>query len=649
VTTTPKPSTTEVAEEPRLAVRRVLLLACAFAVWTGIVELTPVFLASSAGASVRLSRHFMWMAPLGELVYFAFAAAILLVGARFEPRLRNRSVVTGAFAGLSAFALGLVLERLYTVAVLVLAVGVGVQVARMTRAPTRWPRAAPTMASLGVLLILGLVLRAGLVHRSWERTWLTWLPTPDADAPNVVLIILDTVRGASYRVLDDLRPQSEWPPTATPVFDGLAAEGVVFTRAIAPSPWTLPTHASVFTGRWPTELWNTSRLGAEWVQALDARYPTVAEVLARRGYLTAGFVANTVFASAETGLNRGFLHYHDYPVSLGQVLVTTSIGRRLESASMWRRVTGYHDLLNRRSASEVADQFLAWHERLGDRPYFAFVNLFDAHEPVFPPDSVRRALPEGSRWDEFDHFAGLLTGTGALRSEKWFMTDAERAAHAAGYDAGIRTVDDEVGRILGELDRRGDLERTLVLITSDHGEQLGEHGLYDHNNSLYLPALHVPLLVLDPATPEPAVVRQVVSLRDVAATLLERVGIDPAASGVPGRSLARWWTGQPTAPDTVFSTLSRGSDNQPWYPVSWGPVMYSLVDSAYHYVVNGDGSDELYDHRTDAAELVNLAWDPAMTDVVVDFRARLAALGIDLPARPTAPVAHPTPPAPPER
>lgn len=627
---------------------RLFVLAAAFGLWTGLAELVPVFLAQAVGASVRLSRHFMWMAPLGDLAYFGLVAVLLLLVRRLKPRALARPVVLGVFAALATLAVGLVFERLYLWAVAVLAAGVGVQVARVARPEPRWPRAAPLLALTGLAVVVALTARSAAAHARWERTWRAWLPAPSADAPNVVLIILDTVRGASYGLLDDLQPQSEWPPASTPVFDSLASAGVTFTRAIAPSPWTLPTHASVFTGRWPTELWSASDRGAAWVEPLDGRYPTVAEVLARQGYLTAGFVANTVFASAETGLNRGFLEYRDYPLSVGQVLVTTSIGRRIESANAWRHLTGYHDLLNRRSAREVADQFLGWHETRGDRPYFAFINLFDAHEPVFPPDSVRRALPEGSRWDEFDHFAGLLTGTGALRSEKWSMTRAERAAHASGYEVGIRTVDAEVGRIVRELERRGDLDRTLIVITSDHGEQLGEHGLYDHNNSLYLQALHVPLLILDPATDGPAVVREVVSLRDLAATLLERAGVDPVAAGVPGRSLARWWNGQPTAPDTVFSTLSRGSDNQPWYPVSWGPVMYSLVDSAYHYIANGDGSDELYDHRVDAAETTDLAREPEMAGVVADFRARLAALGLELPARPASPIEHPSPPTAPD-
>jgi arylsulfatase A-like enzyme len=633
--------------------RRVLLLALAAGVWTGLLEEIPILVAPYGHVVVRLGRDFVWMTPLGDVLSFLAAATLLLALGRRWPRATARPAVVGTFAGLCTLSLGLVPERLYPAAVLVLAVGVGVQAHRMTRGPARRPRLAPRLALGGVLLVALLTARMEWGRWVWRKYWMSSLPVPTAAAPNVLLLILDTVRGASLDFLDHPATASDVPPVHTPVLDSLAGESVVFTRAIAPSPWTLPSHASMFTGAWPTSLWGRSRLGAEWMQGLGPAHPVVAEALARHGYLTGGFVGNLTFTSAGTGLDRGFLEYEDYPVSLGQTVLSTALGRRLAGSTWLRSVTGWHELLDRKDAREVADEFLGWQasDAAEGRPWFAFVNFFDAHEPYFPPDSVKRAMPRGSHWDDFVHFAGLLTGSGALRREKWAMDPAERAAHAAGYNAGILRIDTEIGRMLTALERRGALENTVVLIASDHGEQLGEHDLYDHNNSLYMQALHVPLIVHDPRAPAAvARVGRVVSLRDVGATLLTLAGIDPAREGIGGRSLSRYWAGADSGraaagADTAFASLSRGSDNRPWYPVSWGPSMYSLVDSSYHYVLNGDGSEELYDTHWDPAERRNLVGGGAAKGVVDGFRRTLGSLVSGLPAFQEGPVAHPGPPA----
>jgi len=474
-----------------------------------------------------------------------------------------------------------------------------------------------------------------LRQRAFERYWLNWLPDAPAGAPNVILLILDTVRGASLEFLPDLRPQSQWAPVSPPTLDSLAARSVVFTRAMAPSPWTLPSHESMFTGRWANRLAGESRIGLEWVEALVPWIPTLPEVLARHGYLTAGFVGNLVFTSTETGLARGFLTYRDYEVSPAQTLLSSALGRRLAGNSFLRRVLGYQEVLNRKDARAVADQFLRWHQENGDRPFFAFLNFFDAHEPYLPPDSVRRAMPRGNRWDDFTHFVGLLTGATALRNNKWEMTPAEQAAHASGYHAAILREDEQIRRILGELDRRGALDNTIVIMASDHGEQLGEHDLYNHNNSLYLTALHVPLLVLDPiADPQPTLVGDVVSLRDMASTILDLAGVDADSAGIQGRSLARYWRDvdggaeerQASGGDPAFAVLYRGAENEPWYPVERGPAMYSLTDSAYHYILSGDGTEELFHISVDPAESTNLAGNPGMESVLNGFRSTLRVL-----------------------
>jgi arylsulfatase A-like enzyme len=494
------------------------------------------------------------------------------------------------------------------------------------------------LVTLGLLIVLGLTARMEIRERTLHRYWLNWLPAAPAGSPNIVLLILDTVRGASLGFLDDLRPMSPWEPVRPPALEALASRSVVFTRAMAPSPWTLPSHESMFSGRWANRLAGDGIPEDMWSRAMDPRIPTLAEVLTQRGYLTAGFVGNLAFTTAETGLARGFLTYEDYEISLAQTFLSSALGRRLAGSNFLRRVLRYHQTLNRKNARTVTDQFLSWHEENGDRPFFAFLNFFDAHEPYFPPDSVKRAMPPGSRWDDFNHFVGLIPGTTALRNEKWAMDPAEQAAHAAGYHAAILRMDREIQRMLDELERRGALDNTVLIVASDHGEQLGEHGLYNHNNSLYLPALHVPLMVLDPrSAPDRKVVRDVVSLRNMAATILDLVGMEAGSVGIPGGSLARYWRtpvddpgtpGPPEAPgsETALAVLYRGVENEPWYPVEQGPAMFSLTDSAYHYILTGDGTEELYDLASDPGESADLVGAEGREGVLVSFRARLRDL-----------------------
>jgi arylsulfatase A-like enzyme len=213
----------------------------------------------------------------------------------------------------------------------------------------------------------------------------------------------------------------------------------------------------------------------------------------------------------------------------------------------------------------------------------------------------------------------------------------------------------QVRRLLGALQDRGALENTVVIVASDHGEQLGEHGLFNHNNSLYLPLLHVPLLIHDPRSPQ-AVGRvdDVISLRHVAATILNFAGVDAERSRIPGASLAEYWASpgldgnavRTLRKDTAFALLNRGAVDRPWYPVGWGPTMYSLVDSTHHYIRNGDGTEELYNHRIDPAEMENGAGSPDGAEVIQGFRATLRGLVGDLPPIPEGSVVHPAPPPP---
>jgi arylsulfatase A-like enzyme len=481
----------------------------------------------------------------------------------------------------------------------VLATGIALQLARAAaRAPERWARGLRTGA-VGIALIAAALGAATRVWRAVaERRALAGLPAAGGSSPNILLIVLDTVRRANLGVYGYAR-------ATTPSIDRRAREGVVFDRAVATAPWTLPSHASLFTGR------SAGSLGADWRTPLVTGPRTLAEALGAHGYVTGGFVANMLYATWESGLARGFVHYDDYPMTPSLVLLHSAIAR----TGIMAQITRDHSprgivralrsfnlrparfpLYVERPANSVTDAFLAWQPTVGSRPFFAFLNYMDAHEPYHAPE------PWATR------FRGSAT------------QPIDR------YDGAIAWLDHEVGRLLDSLQKRGVLDRTIVVVTSDHGQQFGEHHLTSHANSLYLPLLEVPLLVRYPqAAPAGARVAALVTLRDVAATLLDLSGVHDAA-GLPGTSLARYWRGTAApAPAMAMAELSKGINVDTTIPNSRG-AMQSLLDEHLHYIHNGWGREELFAWRSDSLELTNLAGEPAMQSDLVRMRAAVVAL-----------------------
>ncbi len=259
----------------------------------------------------------------------------------------------------------------------------------------------------------------------------------------------------------------------------------------APAPWTYPSHTCFFTGQWPFEL-NT-----QWKFRLDTPQPTLAEFLASRGYQTAGFAANTNCCSYESGLARGFAHYEDYSLTPWSLLSRTVPGKwileNLVSPGNFfdRKWIG----LQTRHAHELNETFLTWlGRRRSDRPFFAFLNYFDAHEPYIPPlehygqFGIRPAFPRDFRF--------LMDYVGTIK-DLLQLRDITMARDC--YDDCIASLDEQLGRLLETLQSRGLLENTDVIITSDHGEAFGEHKTFGHSYSVMLNEVGVPLVILSPA------------------------------------------------------------------------------------------------------------------------------------------------------
>jgi len=583
-----------------LAARAVLVYAASLAIWTGAAHVgVSAFRRWVLDDFIWVSSDFVWMTPLGYLMIFVALAIPVALLAALAPRLGDRA---GAFvfASLGTLSLLLLFPRIHHLASLVLALGVGARVAAMARSREDERRRvlARVASVLAVLLAVGGGASIGL-RAAAGRSGEAGPSVAAGEAPNVLLIILDTVRAASMTFHGYAR-------STTPSLERRAAEGVVFEHAYTTAPWTLPSHGGMFTGQFP------SALSTDWRAPLDGRHPTIAEAFRDRGYRTGGFAANHLYTSWESGLTRGFEHYEDYRRTPKQVLLSTSltqtwlfweilqgnsIGARLRALgrmnlrtlTMWRS--------DRKQATATVDQFLRWQASSGDAPFFAFVNLYDAHLPYDPPAPFDTMFNQG-------------------------RTPLDR------YDGAIAYEDHALDALFDELARRGVLDRTIVVVSSDHGEGFGEHGLSDHGKSLYRTELHVPLFIRYPAqVPGGTRVSTAISLRDVPATLLDLAGQDSEPGTFPGVSLAKLWRNEVTSGSPVVSEVSAGINTAPDEPVTRG-AMASVFDATGHYIRNGDGVEELYAYRTDPDELRDRAKLGDGRDTLPAYRAQLGhALG----------------------
>jgi arylsulfatase A-like enzyme len=592
-------------------------MACWFGLVTGLLEITQLLVRSwFQGAkllgSLQLNGNFTWMIPVANLIIFSVFGLILGLLGKLGPRWAAR-VAFYFLSFLSAVALLLAIPGLPGFVYVVLGGCLALVIAPWMAAHAG-KMCGLVRHSLPLLLITtGLLAgwRYGQL-RVVERRARASAPLASSTRPNVLLIVMDTVRASSLSV-------HGYERDTTPNLARLAKKGVRFDHARSTAPWTLPSHASMFTGRWPHQLSTAED------QALDATYPTVAEVLTDRGYATGGFVANTHFCNIWFGLNRGFTHYEDMcdqflAVSLAETLHCSMLGQRLV------RLCGlpFEPDRTRKDAGRINRDFLTWASQQQGRPFFAFLNYFDAHDPYLLPEEVLHDSELKPR--NADEIAALVKWS---KRPKQNVPPQLNELVRDAYDDCITHIDDRLGQLFDEMNRRGLLEKTLVIITSDHGEQLGEHGLFLHGRSLYREEVHVPLVIVPPgglargaAIPDP------VSLRDLPATILDVVGLRND-SPFPGKSLAGYWNADPTFKkppvDPVLTqvALRESVSNNKGRAPAWRGPMKSLVADGNVYILNADGDEELYDLTADPREIKDLAETAASGPILERFRNTL--------------------------
>ena len=569
----------------------ILIAGVWFALLTGLIDAgVHGFRKIVLGELIRRSVHVAWMAPVAYVAMFAIPTILLYVIARRWPRMLPPVFAIASLALISTTSILLLFlyQKLHDAALALLAIGLAVQIGRV--AAGRLPgftrlvrRTTPVLAAIVVLLALTIGGSRALQERSIVRA----LPAARSGAPNVLFIILDTVRAASLGLYGHSAP-------TTPHLDRWAARGVVFERAIAPSSWTLPSHASMFTGLPP------HRLSTHWLTPLDDAQPTVAEAFRDHGYRTGAFVANLQYATWEMGIDRGFERYRDYQVSPSQIVMNSTLGRFIATRRSLRTLIGTDEILGRKNAAAVNAEFLDWVANVEERPFFAFLNFYDAHDPYLPPDTFFQAITGQAR----PHRLSPLRRV-PVSARRAGLSATAHKLELDSYDAAIAYLDHELDRLFRALEEKGVLDNTIVVVTSDHGEEFAEHGLYLHGNSLYMPSLHVPLMLWGPAgIPAGTRVNPAVSLTDLAATLTELAGID--RSGLGGSPLSAFWGGNAPLNRPVLSEIQKGVRLPEWYPVSESD-MASVVVGGMHYIQGGTTREQLFDWANDPMEQRDLA------------------------------------------
>ena len=536
----------------------------------------------------------VWMAPLADACAVGLVGLLLGLLTRVLPsRLLGRTTIMAALLATGVHLFLLTFEKIHWSAMLLVAVGLGVQSARRLapRAITLWSSSWRRVAWLAAgVALLGVAVH---LYEGWrERRDLAGLPAAGAGAPNIILLVLDTVRRDHLGLYG-------YPRATSPVMDSLGGGGMVFDHAYSSAPWTLLSHATMFTGRLPHEV------SATWRVPLDHEFPTLAEGLGRRGYQSGGFTGNVTYVSRETGLARGFIRFRDFRISFGKLLLTPASGRRwfLDWADRWRLV--------RNSAATVNEWCLDWLDsRDRRRPFFAFLNYADAHDPYEPPTPFDRRFGDSTA-------AGDEMRRRVRRVSPKYWRPGDMATGITQYDGAIAYMDDQLGALFSGLQKRGLLENTVVIVTADHGEMLGEHELMLHGNSLYRPLLEVPLIIAGPGA---GIGRQLrpVSLVDLAATVIALSGSPKVEPILPGSNLLTPDAGGRTK---LFSEL----DFMPSLVHRQGPVakgpMWAILADDHRLIRSGDASEEMYDFASDSLEVRDQAADVTAAPI----RQRLGA------------------------
>lgn len=399
--------------------------------------------------------------------------------------------------------------------------------------------------------------------------------------PNVLLIGSEVIRADHVSCLGYFR-------NTTPTLDRLASEGVVFSKVIATSNWTLPTHMSIFTS-----LYTGVHKVTDTEKKLPKGIAMLAEILKANGYVTAGFVSSPVLDNRH-GFSRGFDFYDDVSARLDHGLGL--LGNETQNANMFEGAPT-DEILNRVAAG--------WLSKNHDEPFFMWIFYFDAHWPYIPPP------PFDTIFDP--NYEGPIEASALPSNPKKMPRPSQRDLEhlIALYDGEILSVDQKISSLLKEFRKYRLLDDTLVIAYSDHGDAFYEHGKAEHGHVLYNEVIHVPLIVRWPATIAPdRQVSALVSQVDIMPTILDYLNIK-CEGFMQGKSLRPLIEGRTDKiHDCVYAEFT---ETTPGTKV----VLSAVINEDHKLIVNWNTrKKELYNLDNDPGEQINLYKEPSMAGIV---------------------------------
>ena len=419
-------------------------------------------------------------------------------------------------------------------------------------------------ALCGLLLALAAcseeAARAPETHAARSSSW-----PAKFDAPNLLLITMDTTRADALGVYGQSLPTS-------PEIDRLANSGVLFEQVMTSHPETLPAHATIFTGKWPYAHGVRSNTG----YLLSEHHITLAEVFRRRGYRTGAEIAAPVLRK-ETRITQGFEDYRD--------LDSPGIERKLVRYRKGEVREREHEI---RTAKNITDRAIDFLRENRSGKFFLWLHYFDPHSPYAAPAAFNLRIPESP------------------------------------YHAEVASADHEIGRLVRELDRLGLRGRTLIVLTSDHGEGLDEHDEPSHSFYIYETTMRVPLIISGLGLPASIRIPSLVRTADIAPTVLELMDM-PVLDGIQGVSLAPLLSG-----DMADLALTGYAESTRFTATFGIPPLRTIRKGRWKYIHKVN--PELYDLIADPGELTDRSSEHP--EIVRQMRADLEAMLVDAPSTP---------------
>jgi arylsulfatase A-like enzyme len=613
-------------ERPGWLQRHPLLAAAgASAAFLGLCQAAVLLLRNRSFFSFEMAAGLTKLSIIVSTVTILLLMPLAALGRRFLPAWRQGDRLAASWSSL--FGLTVALVGFMAVSFL-------------TSTPAVPKRLAPWI-NVAAALVVGLTASALRPPGRWVRAWalatlvllvLAFVPYPSPPAgppaekaaavspadparPDVVLVSIDTLRA------DHLGAYGR-APTLTPEMDRLAREGVVFTRALASSPWTTPSVASMLTGLPATRHGAGRPLSSGLTfnrSPLPASFTTLAERFAAAGYRTRAVVANA-FLHPESGMAQGF---QEFATPTGGAMMA-SFMRDLPLTRLIVALTPPAKWGDYR-AQGVTDTALRWVAETDPRPLFLWVHYIDPHVPY----QADPALLDPAVLGEMIHQShpptredGTVVGevfsaTDLVRSGSLWLGPRDRERLQQYYAGEVAYTDTHVGRLFAALRTRAGQKKVVAALTADHGEEFWDHGHFEHGHDYYREVTWIPLVFWGQGVvPAGAQVASVAGLIDVAPTLAELAGLPAAApsSADEGLSLAgRWSASGGTAVSDAPARFSGGN--------LYGLPAALVEHGPWRFVLRANGAQELYDATRDPQERHNLAF--THTDVAERFRRAL--------------------------